>query len=196
MYLVAGLGNPGDRYRDTRHNVGFRVIGHWCREEGVALRRRRFRAKIARLQMEKETVVLLCPMTYMNLSGLAVGEAVRFFEPPLEQVLVVHDDLDLPLGRLKMVRAGGAGGHKGVRSIIQHLGDDRFPRLKLGIGRPRHDESIESFVLRPFCADERNVIEEVIRAAVRACRIYVSKGMEAAMNYANCRNLVNKEEES
>jgi len=129
----------------------------------------------------------------MNRSGLAVKAFVDELEPELSNLLVVHDDLDLLVGRLKVVRRRGAGGHKGVQSVIEHLGSDSFPRLKIGIGRPRFGEPIEEFVLSPFYNDEKAVMEKVINEAVRACELFVSLGVEAAMNRVNCLNLADKE---
>ena len=111
----------------------------------------------------------------------------------IENILVIHDDLDLPVGRVKVVRQGGAGGHRGISSLIQHLGTNQFSRVKLGIGRPRHNEPIEDFVLSPFYCEEKSIIEGVIRIAVEACELFVSRGVVSAMNAINCQNLAHKE---
>jgi len=136
---------------------------------------------------------LLCPMTYMNRSGLAVKACAEYHGIRLENVLVVHDDIDLPFGKLRMVKGGGAGGHRGVLSVIHHLGTQEFPRLKVGIGRPGHRETVEDYVLRPFCEEEERIVEKVLQLGVEACRLFLSRGIEYAMNVVNGLNLAIKE---
>jgi PTH1 family peptidyl-tRNA hydrolase len=137
--------------------------------------------------------VLLCPETYMNLSGSAVKACVDYYDVVQERMLVIHDDLDLPVGRIKVGRKGGSGGHKGVASIIRNLGTMEFPRVKIGIGRPRYGEPVDDFVLAPFYKDQREVTERVIQGAVQACALFISEGIEAAMSAINCRNFANEE---
>jgi PTH1 family peptidyl-tRNA hydrolase len=132
----------------------------------------------------------------MNLSGASVRAFAEYHRLDPGDILVVHDDLDLPVGRIKMARGGGAGGHKGVQSVIHHLGTDRFCRAKIGIGRPRHGEAVETYVLRPFYGDEKDIMDRVTELAVRACELLVSQGVEAAMNDVNCQHLGDKEEMS
>jgi len=193
VIVIIGLGNPGKAYAKTRHNVGAAVVKAWCSELGLRLRGQRFQSRHVITVFERKALVLFCPVTYMNRSGLAVEACVEHFDLEPSNLLVVHDDLDLPVGRLKVVRRGGSGGHKGVQSIIEHLGTNGFPRLKIGIGRPRFGESIEQFVLSPFYEDELMVMEKVAKTAVRACKWFVSLGLEAAMNRTNCQNLAEKE---
>jgi len=142
---------------------------------------------------DKKALMLFCPVTYMNNSGLAVRACAEHFDLEPKDLLVIHDDLDLPLGRLKIARRGGSGGHKGVKSIINELRADEFPRLKVGIGRPRFGEPIEDFVLSPFYDEETELVEKVVEASVRACELFVSTGVEAAMSRTNCQNLAQKE---
>jgi PTH1 family peptidyl-tRNA hydrolase len=130
----------------------------------------------------------------MNRSGEAVRACADYYALETGRILVVHDDLDLPLGRIKVVKDGGAGGHKGVASIIHHLESTQFSRVKVGIGRPRYGETVEDYVLAPFYADVQGLAEKVIRVAVNACELFVLEGVESAMNQINCQNLVNKEE--
>lgn len=137
--------------------------------------------------------MLLRPMTFMNLSGISIKACIEFHDIKPESILVIHDDLDLPIGGLKMVRGGGAGGHKGVLSTIQNLGTSEFPRLKIGIGRPLKGEAIEKYVLSPFYVDEKPIINEVIQEGVRACELFISNGVDSAMNIINCQNLADKE---
>ena len=193
VYLIVGLGNPGEEYRETRHNLGFRVIRKWCHEAGVCLSEHRFHARYARVHLDYTDVVLCCPLTFMNRSGMAVGALAVLHGVPPERLLVVHDDLDLPLGRLKLIRGGGAGGHRGVESIIGHLGSDAFPRLKIGIGRPPRGVSPEEYVLTCFPKQERETVQQVVLLAVQAGRWALSKGLDAAMNHFNQRNLNEKE---
>ena len=194
MHLIIGLGNPGDKYKDTRHNIGFRVVALWSRGLGVRLTGRRFQSRSIRTMFRDREVVLLRPLTYMNRSGTPVRACADFFGLGHGNILVIHDDLDLPVGRIKVVKHGGSGGHKGVASIIEHMGGTQFPRIKLGIGRPRHGETIEDFVLAPFYSDEKSIMKRVTRMAVHACELFISEGVEPAMSQINCHNLANKEE--
>ena len=189
-----GLGNPGPEYKDTRHNSGFKVLDLLSRELGIRLENRRFQSRNTRTKLEGKDIILLCPMTYMNLSGNAVRLCSDYYKIDRERILVVHDDLDLPVGRIKVARQGGAGGHKGVKSIIDHLGGTKFPRVRMGIGRPRYNESTEDFVLSPFYKDEKDAIEKMIQTAVDACRLAITDSVECAMNQINSQNSRDKEE--
>lgn len=196
VYLIVGLGNPGQEYRDTRHNTGFSVIDLWSRNLGVTLTRGRFQSKYALTTLKNKDILLLFPETYMNRSGVSVKACADAFGIVNRNILVIHDDLDLPVGRIKIIRSGGAGGHKGVLSIIEHLGDSEFPRIKIGIGRPRNEEIVEDYVLQPFDAEEKRMMEDIFRRAVKACEWVVSMGLEPAMNQINRQNLTNKEEKN
>ncbi len=189
--MIVGLGNPGPGYETSRHNTGFKVIDLWCKDLGLSLNSRRFRAKTIRADFRGNAIILLCPLTFMNLSGESVRACASYYALEINRILVIHDDLDLPLGRIKVVKNGGAGGHKGVSSIIRHLGSTEFCRVKVGIGRPRYSEAVENFVLAPFYADERQLAQQAIRAAVNACERFVLEGVESAMNHINRQNLVN-----
>lgn len=193
MYLIAGLGNPGPNYKNTRHNIGFMVIGSWAECLGVRLSGRRFQSKNATVKWEGRDVILLCPLTFMNHSGKSVKACLDFYRLKAEQLLVVHDDIDLPVGRIRVVENGGSGGHKGVISIVDHLGTLEFTRIKIGIGRPRCGETIEDYVLSPFYKDEKEIMERVIQMAVHACKLIVTEGLAPAMNYINCQNLAHEE---
>jgi PTH1 family peptidyl-tRNA hydrolase len=193
VYLIAGLGNPGLEYKDTRHNIGFQVIKLWSRELKVPLKGRRFKSRNTRTQFQGNDIILLRPVTFMNESGKSIRSCAEFYNLNTDHILIIHDDLDLPVGKVKVVRNGGAGGHRGVSSIIQHLGSLQFPRIKVGIGRPRRGEVIEDYVLSPFYNNEKEIMKRAIRAAVRACELFVSVGVESAMNHINCQNLANKE---
>ncbi|MBW1705342.1 MAG: aminoacyl-tRNA hydrolase [Deltaproteobacteria bacterium] len=192
-YLIVGLGNPGQKYKDTRHNTGFQVIDLWSRSLGVHLTNRRFQSRNTLTRIQDKKVILFCPLTFMNRSGQSVRTCVDYYDLTDTEIIVIHDDIDLPVGRIRVVGNGGAGGHKGVLSIIKHLGSMQFPRIKVGIGRPRSGESIEDYVLAPFYSDEKKIMERVIRMAVKACELVVAEGVEPAMNKINCQNLANKE---
>jgi PTH1 family peptidyl-tRNA hydrolase len=194
VYLIAGLGNPGSKYDNTRHNIGFRTIDLLCQYLGASLTGQRFQSRSTLTRFQDNKLMLLCPSTFMNRSGEAVRACVDYYNLEPGNILVIHDDIDLPVGRIKVVGSSGSGGHKGIRSIVDHLGGTQFQRIKIGIGRPRYDEPIEDYVLSPFYKDERDIIENVLRMATEACELYVSKGIEPAMNQINCQNLLIKEE--
>lgn len=184
--LIAGLGNPRRKYRDTRHNIGRRVIDLLGRELGIRLKSRRFQSRNGRAEFHGKEIILLYPATFMNLSGRSVKGCAEYYHLQTEDILIIHDDLDLQVGRIKVSRKGSAGGHKGVLSIIEYLGSKEFPRVRIGIGRPRYGETTEDFVLSPFYADEKEIMERVIQVAVRACLLFVSEGIESVMNHINC----------
>ena len=196
MIVIVGLGNPGPQYRDTRHNIGRRAVELWSRRLKTALKNRRFQSMYVRTSHRSRDLTLICPMTYMNLSGKAVKAWAERYRVPPDKILVIHDDLDLPTGRVKVSRSGGAGGHKGVISIMDHLGSREFPRVKIGIGRPRRGEAVEDYVLSPFYEDENEIMETALDMAVQACELFVSGGIELAMRRVNGQNAVNKEGKS
>jgi PTH1 family peptidyl-tRNA hydrolase len=187
VYLIVGLGNPGARYKDTRHNIGFQVIDLWSLDLGVRLKGRRFQSRNIRTRFQNQDIILLRPLTFMNLSGKSVKGCADFYDIESGKILVIHDDLDLPVGGIKVVGNGGAGGHKGVLSIIEYLGSVQFPRIKIGIGRPRYGEEIEDYVLSPFYRDENSIMEKAVKMAVRACELFVLEGIQTAMNEINFR---------
>ena len=196
MYLIVGLGNPGSEYKNTRHNTGFQVISLWSRDLGVRLTNRRFQSRNTRTKLQAKEIILLCPSTYMNQSGKSVKACADYYDLRTEKILIVHDDLDLPVGKVKVVRNGSSGGHKGVLSIIEYLGSTKFPRIKIGIGRPLYGEKPEDYVLEPFYVAQREIMESVFKVAVSACQLFVLEGVESVMNHVNCQNLVNKEEKN
>jgi len=185
LILIAGLGNPGREYRNTRHNIGFRAIEAWAASLGVAMGSRRFHSRTGKAVIEGKGTILLCPETFMNRSGMAVRACAEYYDVEPSDILVVHDDIDLPLGRLRVARNGGAGGHKGILSIIEHMGTSQFARVRVGVGRPATPQPVESFVLSPMGREEEPIIEEVVQLAVRACELFVSRGLEQAMSEVN-----------
>jgi PTH1 family peptidyl-tRNA hydrolase len=193
VFLIAGLGNPGLRYKDTRHNIGFMVLQRWAKLLDVRLGSRGFSAKGGRARVLEQEIILLCPQTYMNESGRSVRACADYYRVEPENILIVHDDIDLDLGRIKVVKDGGAGGHKGVLSVFQHLGTRTFSRVKIGVGRPRYDEPVEDYVLSPFYKDDEALVDKVIEGTIKACELFVGQGVVPAMNFINRRNFADKE---
>ncbi len=194
MDLIVGLGNPGRIYSHTRHNIGFMVIDSICRNMGVKLKSRKFHSKNAVVEKYGRELILLKPATYMNLSGKSVKACADFYHIESNNILVIHDDLDLPLGRIKVAGQGGAGGHRGIRSIIEYLSEAAFPRIKIGIGRPEQGEPIEEFVLSPFYAHQTEILKKVIDLSSRACDLFLSEGIITAMNRINANKVSNMED--
>ncbi len=179
-FLVVGLGNPGPGYAKTRHNAGFMVLDRLAEEEGLA-----FREKQDALLAEWGPGWLMKPLTYMNLSGRAVAPFVRKKGIPLDRLLVVHDDMDLPLGRIRLKRGGASGGQKGVASIIEALGEGGFDRLRIGIGRPPPGVDPVRYVLSPFTPEEWPILERVLKAGAEAVRVWNEEGLSAAQGRFN-----------
>ena len=182
MKVIAGLGNPGVRYQRSRHNVGFQVADRLAEKFSVLISTRRFKALYGKGRIDSQEVVLLKPRTYMNRSGEAVKETVDFFHAGLEDLVVIHDDLDLPFGRLRFKRRGGDGGHQGVRSIIERMGGNDFIRLKVGIGRPTAEMDPAEYVLTPFDKTERLLLDDILSRAAESLGVLLFEGIEAAMN--------------
>jgi len=186
-YLIAGLGNPGPRYAANRHNVGFQCVERLAASLGLAFDKRQKRARVASGTFHGRRIVLAKPQTFMNESGRAVVPLARFYRVQPACLLVVYDDLDLPLGALRLRPEGGSGGHKGMRSIIEHLGAQNFPRLRIGIGRPPGQMDPAAYVLQDFSADEEPLREETLARAVVALETWLREGLEAAMERYNRR---------
>lgn len=190
MFLVVGLGNPGNDYVATRHNVGFMVIDELAGKFGVSINQYKWQAYSAQLVFCEERICLLKPDTFMNLSGKAVVKYVDFYKVAPERILVIHDDLDMSPGRVKLVAGGGAGGHNGIRSLVQWLGASDFLRLKLGIGRPgklnvHSGMPVEKYVLAPFLPDEKILIEQRMDSIEMGLEYLVRDGVAKAMNLLN-----------
>jgi PTH1 family peptidyl-tRNA hydrolase len=193
VFLIAGLGNPGLRYKSTRHNIGSMVLKRWAKLLGIRLGSRAFSAKGGRARALEREIFLLCPQTYMNESGRSVRACADYYHIEPGSILIVHDDIDLDLGKIKVVKNGGAGGHKGVLSVFQHLGTRAFNRVKIGVGRPRYSEHVDDFVLSPFYKDEEAVVDRVIEGAIKTCEVFVGQGVVSAMNFTNSQNFSDKE---
>jgi PTH1 family peptidyl-tRNA hydrolase len=187
VYLIAGLGNPGRKYQLTRHNLGFRVIETLAQNHQISLNQKKFQSIFGQGIIEGHKVHLILPQTYMNLSGIAVGHWVRYFHSSPERLVVVHDDLDLAWGRLRIVAKGGAGGHRGVLSLIEHLQTKVFIRLRVGVGRPPGDQPPEAYVLETIPASLRADLDQLEREAASALEMIIREGVERAMNGFNAR---------
>lgn len=184
MKIVVGLGNPGNRYVGTRHNVGFEVIDTLARHLQVGSFREKFESLIAEGKRGDDTLLLVKPQTYMNLSGRAVRALLDFYKLPLQHLLVVCDDIHLPLGKLRLRPRGSHGGHNGLRDIQLHLGTEEYPRLRIGVGEPEPGEAVDH-VLSRFRASEQPIIAEAIARAAQAVECWAERGLEAAMNRFN-----------
>ena len=186
MHLIVGLGNPGAEYAKTRHNAGFLLVERlaelwkagWTKE-------RKFAARVAKAERNGQKVLLAEPQTFMNLSGEAVGGLVQFYQLPLEKILIVVDDADLPLGEIRLRPGGGSGGHHGLESVAQHLGSKAYARLRIGIGRQNEARAITGHVLGKFSADENALLEKVLERAAGQMECWVDAGLQKAMNQFN-----------
>lgn len=186
MRLVAGLGNPGEKYADTRHNIGFMVLDELAGRLGAGAFRKHCRSLVAETRQGGDRLVLAKPQTFMNKSGEALASLLGWYKVPLSNLLVVYDDMDLPLGQLRLRAAGSAGSHNGMRSIISCLGARDIPRLRVGIGQAPGVEAV-SHVLGHFAAAERPLVDAAVQAAADAVEMTVACGLEAAMNRFNAR---------
>lgn len=185
-YLVVGLGNPGSQYEATRHNVGFRAVDALAKEAGVKIDRAKFQALTAQATVGGIRVLLMKPQTYMNLSGVAVKQAADFYKVPPERVLVLFDDIDLDVGRLRIRAKGSAGGHNGIKSIISSLGSQDFPRIKIGVGaKPHPDYDLADWVLSRFTLAEQKLLEPAIDHAAAAVPVIFTQGIERASSQFN-----------
>jgi PTH1 family peptidyl-tRNA hydrolase len=184
-YLLVGLGNPGREYRDTRHNVGFQAVDRLCASFGIKLTRLQSKALIGTGLWEGRKIVLAKPQTYMNLSGQAIASLLRFYKIPLSQLLVFHDDIDLPVGTVRIRPGGGSAGQRGLASTIQQLGTQDFPRLRIGVGRPPGQMQAADYVLQNFMPADQELIAVVLDRAVEAARTFVRDGLDKAMNQYN-----------
>lgn len=185
MKLVIGLGNPGRRYAATRHNVGYEVVAQLARRHAAGPPRARFQGEVLEATVGSESLLLLRPETFMNLSGTSVLEARQFYKVPLDELLVVCDDLNLPLGKLRVRPGGSSGGQKGLEDIIRRLGSDEVPRLRIGIGQPPPQWQWADYVLSKFGKDEVPEIELAVQRAADAVAVWATGGLSECMNRYN-----------
>lgn len=185
-WLLVGLGNPGNQYAATRHNMGFMALDRLADREGFRFNKLRFRAWTGQWKVGDRQVLVMKPQTYMNLSGESVGEAARFYKVPADHVLVISDDVSLPVGRLRIRKSGSAGGHNGLKNIIQHLGTDAFPRIKVGVGMPDHpDHEMIDWVIGKPQGEEAKTLRAALDRAADAALSVIDEGPDRAMNRFN-----------
>lgn len=188
MKLIVGLGNPGRRYKNSRHNIGIRVVGSLARKYKIkltpdkSLLYKEGRGKIGGIDF-----TLAYPLVFMNLSGRSVGALFKKYRVELEDLLIICDDLDLRLGKIRIRPRGSSGGHKGIKSIIDYLKSDAFPRLRIGIGRPSFKKDITDFVLSEFRREENDLMRQALHSAIECCKVWFTKGIKEAMNQFNVR---------
>jgi PTH1 family peptidyl-tRNA hydrolase len=187
MKLIVGLGNPGSTYRDSRHNIGFSVIKEIAKAEKIVLKKD-INVVSGKGKIEGQNIILAMPLTFMNLSGAAVTSLFKKYKIELDSLLIVCDDLDLELGRIKIRPSGSSGGHRGLKSIIDCLGTNSFPRLRLGISRPGSYVDAAEYVLSPFTKRENKQIKDTIKRASDCCRVWLIEGMTESMNIFNTRS--------
>ena len=185
-WLLVGLGTPGTQYENTRHNVGFLVADELAERQNAPIQRLKFKALTNLLTISGEKVLVMKPVTYMNLSGEAVRQAADFYKVPPDHVLVVLDDTALAVGKLRVRRGGSAGGHNGLKSIIQHLGTDQFPRLRVGVGeKPHPDYDLADWVLGRFTGEDKKAIDAAVKRAADGVECILKDGLEQGMNRFN-----------
>jgi len=193
MKLIVGLGNPGQGYAHNRHNVGFMCLNHFAKTQGIRFDKKQGKARVGTGEVADNEVVLARPQTYMNFCGESVSRLVKRFDVKLDDLLVIHDDLDLPLGKIRIRQGGGSGGHKGIESIISCLGSQDFIRIRVGIGRPAvaegsteiSDDDIIAYVLSDFTPHQKRIITTVIPRVSEAILCFLTEGLTSAMNKYN-----------
>ena len=186
MYIIAGLGNPGKKYEGTRHNIGWQVMDELADKHRIRIMESRFKGLVGKGVIGGEKVLLLKPLTYMNLSGESIGEAVRFYKiDETSRLIVVSDDISLDVGQLRMRKKGSAGGHNGLKNIISHLGSEEFMRIRIGVGDKRAGSDLVDYVLGSFSKEEKKILDETKRNAVLAIETIISDGIDKAMNLYN-----------
>lgn len=185
MYLIVGLGNPGKEYGNTRHNMGFKAIDKLACKLNVEVSKEKFKGMYGEAMIENEKVILLKPLTYMNLSGESIIEIVNFYKIDLEKIIVVYDDVDIDVGKFKIRKKGSAGSHNGMKSVVQNLSSTNFARIRVGIGKPRVNEDLADYVLKKFSEEDKAQFERVVDEVSDAVLSIVTDGIDKAMNKYN-----------
>ena len=193
MYIIAGLGNPGEKYENTRHNAGFMAVDALAEKLGVMINKRDFRALYTKARVENEQIVLLKPQTYMNLSGESIYAAMFYYKCPIQNLIVMYDDIDLKVGHIRIRRSGSAGSHNGMKSIIASLGMEDFPRIRIGVSKPPPRMDLVDYVLGTFGKEELPVIRREAQSAADAAMTIITKGAEEAMQKYNGLSLLEDE---
>lgn len=188
LYVVIGLGNPGREYESTRHNVGFDTIELLAQRNNININKIKFKSVIGEGQIGKEKVILMKPQTYMNNSGMAVYDMLNFYKIPIENIIVIVDDIDIEFGTVRIKAKGSAGTHNGMRSIIYHIQKDNFPRVKIGIGKAREGQDLANFVLSRFSKEERKFVDSAIEKAALAVETIIQHDINKAMNEFNTKS--------
>src|SRR6266567_1172129 len=187
--LIVGLGNPGSKYLWTRHNAGFMVLDELARRAGIPVTRKTFSGLYGEGSYRGERLLLLKPQTFMNLSGRSVNPALHFHRLSLQDLIVIHDDIDVPFGRIKLKEGGGHAGHNGLRSLMQELGGGQFTRIRVGVGRPLHGDAAD-YVLAPFVRDEQTLLPRILEGAVDFLELLLAEGLPKAMSLCNNKDFL------
>lgn len=185
MFLITGLGNPGQKYKNTRHNVGFMVLDKISEKLSTKIEKVKFKGLLGDTNYKNKKVILLKPHTYMNLSGESVKDAASFYKIPIENIIIIYDDMDLPIGRIRIRSKGSSAGHNGLKSIIYQMSSENFSRIKIGIGKPQNKVKSKGHVLGKFSDEEREKIDEILDVAANAALTIVEHGADEAMNRYN-----------
>ena len=185
MYLIIGLGNPGKEYENTRHNMGFKALDVLASDTGIEIKKSKFQSLIGKGKINGEKVILCKPQTYMNLSGNAARECAMYYDVPRENVIVIYDDLDLPIESIRIRKAGGPGTHNGMKSVVQQLGITDFPRIRIGIGAAKEDEDVIDRVIGKVPKSEQAMLDEAAKKAAEAALDIIKIGIDNAMNKHN-----------
>jgi len=187
MYVIVGLGNPGRKYSVTRHNIGFEVVDEFARQHKIKMTKVKFKAVIGEGNYGGEKVLLVKPQTYMNLSGESVMKIMDYYNLPLENLIVVYDDIDIDPGKMRIRKKGSGGSHNGMKNIIYLLKQDTFPRVRVGVGKPQNGQPLADYVLGRFSKDEQNLLVPVVRDAVSAMEVMIKDDVDLAMNRYNIK---------
>ena len=187
MKMIVGLGNPGPKYTDTKHNVGFIALDEWAFQNKEKYNKNKFEAVYIETTVNGEKVLFVKPLTFMNDSGRAVRPLMDYYSIPIEDLVVVYDDMDMPVGKIRLRQKGGAGGHNGIKSLIQHLGTQDFNRIRIGVGRPQHNMTVIQHVLSPFPKDEHAEMLHSVRDSVEAIDHFIEGN-----NFLETMNQFNK----
>jgi len=185
IFLIAGLGNPGKDYRHTRHNIGFMVIDHLSNELKIPVKKVKQKSLIGIGKLDNKEILLVKPQTFMNNSGESIAPLMRYYKVPHQNLMVIHDDLDIPFGIIRIRPTGGTSGQKGMKSIIEKLGSQEFPRIRMGIGRPPGHMDPVDFVLENFSKDQLSILENILEDATNAIKTFIIDGLNKAMNTYN-----------